>query len=86
MRTPEEVRWVLSEEATAQRTGAVTGLNYKEPRTPVQLAMEEAAAVQDMVAAGAGAGAGGFDGAREALAAAYDKAGLVDAANFIRAA
>ncbi|KAI8464671.1 MAG: hypothetical protein J3K34DRAFT_525991 [Monoraphidium minutum] len=82
--TPEEVRWILSEEATAQRTGAVTGLNYKEPRTPVELAMEEADAVMDMVAGGSLEG--GFDAAREALAAAYEKAGLIDAANFIRAA
>lgn len=50
----------------------------------MQQAMEEADAVLDMVAAGAAPG--GFDGAREPLAAAYDKAGLVDAANFIRAA
>jgi hypothetical protein len=75
---------VLSEEAAAQRTGAVTGLNYKEPKTPVQQAMDEAAAAMDMAAAGAADG--GWEGVRSALAGAYDKAGLTDAANFIRAA
>jgi len=74
---------VLSEEAAAQRTGAVTGLNYKEARTPVELAMEEAEGCMDMVAAGA---VGGYEEVRERLAGAYETAGLTDAANFIRAA
>lgn len=82
--TPEEVRWILSEEAAAQRTGAVTGLNYKEAKSPVQLAMEEADGLMDMGAAGAVEG--GYEEVREKLAAAYEKAGLTDAANFIRAA
>jgi hypothetical protein len=75
---------VLSEEAAAQRTGAVTGMNYKEARSPVQIAMDEAAAAMDMAAAGAAPG--GWEAARGPLAAAYEKAGLTDAANFIRAA
>ncbi|GBF98503.1 hypothetical protein Rsub_11494 [Raphidocelis subcapitata] len=80
--TPEEVRWVLSEEAAAQRTGAVTGLNYREPVSPVMAAVSEAEGALDMVAAGQG----DYESAREPVAAAYERAGLSDAANFIRAA
>jgi hypothetical protein len=82
--TPSEVRWFLSEEATAQRTGAVTGLNYREPKSPIMAALEEAEAALDMVAGGAADG--GWDGALAEVAAAYERAGLVDAAGFIRAA
>jgi hypothetical protein len=75
---------VLSEEAAAQRTGAVTGLNYKEAKTPVEVALDEAERLMDMVAAGGVEG--GYEAVRAPLADAYDAAGLTDAANFIRAA
>lgn len=81
---PEQVRWLLSEEAAAQKTGAVTGLNYKEAKSPVMVAVEEAEGALDMAAAGAVDG--GYEAVRETVAAAYERAGLTDAANFIRAA
>lgn len=88
---PERVRWMLSEEAEAQRTGAVTGMgDYRAAVSPVMKAVDEAEAALDMAAAAAAAGGGGaggcYEGAREAAAAAYEKAGLTDAANFLRAA
>lgn len=77
------MRWFLSEEAAAQRTGAVTGMDYREPKSEVMLAVEEAEAALDMVAAG---GESGYEGVRARVADAYARAGLTDAANFIRAA
>lgn len=104
---------MLSEEAAAQRTGAVTGLNYREAKSPVMEAVEEAEEALDLACAagqavggagegsGSGSGEGGSDDSSggsgsggfltgaalvERVAGAYERAGLADAANFIRAA
>lgn len=49
----------------------------------LQLALDEAQELMDIAAAGEG---GGFDAIRQPLADAYQRAGLVDVANFIKAA
>jgi hypothetical protein len=48
----------------------------------LQLALDEAQELMDIAAAGEG----GYEGIRQQLAEAYQKAGLADVANFIRAA
>lgn len=49
----------------------------------LQLALDEAQELMDIAAAGEGSS---FDAIRQPLAEAYQKAGLVDVANFIKAA
>ncbi|KAF8061990.1 hypothetical protein HT031_004250 [Scenedesmus sp. PABB004] len=78
----KQVHWQLSAEATEASTSAVTGFNYKEPRTPEQVALDDAAQLMDLVAAGEGS----YAGVTAALADAYSRAGLKDVANFIAAA
>jgi hypothetical protein len=48
----------------------------------LQLALDEAQELMDIAAAGEG----GYEGIRQQLAEAYQKAGLADVADFIRAA
>jgi hypothetical protein len=48
----------------------------------LQLALDEAQELMDIAAAGVGA----YDAIRQPLAEAYQKAGLADVANFIKAA
>lgn len=79
----KQVHWQLSEAATAASTAQVTGFNYKEPKTEQELAMDEAQELMDIAAAGEG---GGYDTIRQPLAEAFQKAGLADVANFIKAA
>lgn len=49
----------------------------------LQLALDEAQELMDIAAAGEGSS---YDAIRQQLAEAYQKAGLVDVANFIKAA
>jgi len=84
-----EVRYALSAEAAAKATAMVTQFGYKEPRTPQEVALEEAGRLLDIVAAGGDESAGvgsSYSGITEQLAAAYSDAGLKDVANFIRSA
>lgn len=39
--SPEELKYLLSEEAAAAATGQVTGFKYKEPKTPQQVRQTE---------------------------------------------
>ncbi|KAL6762410.1 hypothetical protein V8C86DRAFT_2517627 [Haematococcus lacustris] len=83
-RTPEEVRYALSEEAAAaaqaQGLGRTTATG--PPKTEQQLALERAASLLDMVAAGARPD---YTSIRGELAEAYRSAGLLDMSNFIEA-
>eukprot|EP00775_Hariotina_reticulata_P005352 gene5352-5588_t len=79
----KQVHWQLSEAATAASTAQVTGFNYKEPKTEEQLALEEAAELLDLAASGE---EGGYSSITPQLADAYQRAGLTEVANFIKAA
>uniref|UniRef100_A0A7S3VV24 Uncharacterized protein n=1 Tax=Dunaliella tertiolecta TaxID=3047 RepID=A0A7S3VV24_DUNTE len=81
-KSPEETRYLLSEEAAAAAQVQTQGA-AKEVKTPQQIALTRADALLDYVAAGALAS---YDAVRPDLAAAYKEAGLTDMANFIIAA
>eukprot|EP00879_Flechtneria_rotunda_P027676 GHRR01029657.1.p1 GENE.GHRR01029657.1~~GHRR01029657.1.p1 ORF type:complete len:344 (+),score=121.23 GHRR01029657.1:363-1394(+) len=82
--TAKQVHWQLSAEATEASTSQVTGFNYKEPRTDEQVALAEAAELMDLVAAGEDGSS--YADITQQLAQAYQRAGLNDVANFIKAA
>lgn len=70
-----------------QRLGCLRGLcstpdHYVAILCLLQLALEQADELMDIAAAGEG----GYDAIRQQLAEAYQKAGLADVANFIKAA
>ncbi|KAG1677762.1 hypothetical protein FOA52_001074 [Chlamydomonas sp. UWO 241] len=82
--TPAEVRYNLSDEAQARAQAKLSkGVDFKEPKTPQEVALDKAAELLDMVAAGAEPS---YDAVRERLAEQYTKAGLSDVANFITCA
>ncbi|WIA18097.1 hypothetical protein OEZ85_009575 [Tetradesmus obliquus] len=78
-----QVHWQLSAEATEASTSQVTGFQYKEPRTEQEIALDAAGKLMDLVAAGEGGGS--YGAIAQQLAEEYQKAGLSDVANFIKA-
>ncbi|MEW5300547.1 MAG: hypothetical protein WDW38_009227 [Sanguina aurantia] len=81
--TPEQVRFQLSDQGSAAASAQVTKFAYKEPRSDREVAVDAAAKILDLVAAGS---AGSYDDIRDKLASAYREGGLTDIANFIAAA
>mmetsp|Transcript_7094 Transcript_7094/g.12149 ORF Transcript_7094/g.12149 Transcript_7094/m.12149 type:complete len:362 (+) Transcript_7094:136-1221(+) len=80
-KTPEEVRYLLSEEAASAAQAQSVGARASQPETKSQqqLGLEKAASLLDMAAAGQG----DYDSVRPELGEAYLQAGLSDVAGFV---
>lgn len=80
---PLEVKALLNEEGAVAATQLALKQSFREPKTARQVALDAAATLMDLVAAGEQAS---YDDVSAELADKYSEAGLLDVANFIRAA
>lgn len=81
--SPQEVKYLLSDEAAKEKMAQRSNNPYKEPKAPQQVALDRATDLLDFVAAGA---IPSYSDVAEEVAVQYQEAGLTDVANFIKAA